>query len=417
MLKHFFFHPFLLACAFCYPLFDSTLISIEKVFDNDDGAVLPSPFISEDLTASKDAYIHALASLIFYLHQEEKTLEERSHSFGTINFTDADLSNLWNKVNEGILIYSHKKEKQSLFKEAYDLYIKGNREIQNGLMTEALNSLENAENKLKKLLDKAIEEEEISANENEDSQKIQEPIKDPNIKNPLIQKKVRRAMKPYLLSQTHPMRNTLDAIFQNNRATVDEETFLKEGFQTIATGSRSYIVVATHEKLPGYLVKVYLDNELNKKSDKESWDWLVRRCQGAKQIRDIIKRRNIKYFVVPDKWLYCLPPKPSPFTTPLHTHHFAILLVTDMELAPKRRNYNVWYDDITKEHLKELYLIISRAKGSSYRPDNIAYTKNDQFAFIDTEYPNRGPDYLSIRHFLNPEMCDYWDKLVTNGGF
>lgn len=414
-----FLHQLLLPSILLFSVCD--LISKEKIVMNDTNILDHTPIldttIPKNIVALKDAYIHALASLIFYLHQEEKTLEERSHFFGTIDFTDADVSNLWDKVNKGISHYSRKKEKQSEIIKARELYIIANREVQDGLISKALTSLEKAEDILKRLLEKAIEDEEGPINENIDLQTIQQ-LKDFNVKNySHIPKKSRQAMKPYLLPLTHPMRNTLDDIFRNYRVTENEALFSHAGFQTIATGNRSYIVVATHEKLQGYLVKAYLDNELNKKHGRESWEWLVRRCQGAKQIRDIIKRRSIKYFVVSDKWLYCLPPEPTPLSNPLFNRHFAILLVTDMQLAPRRRNYNAWFNEITTEHLDELYLIITRAKGSSYRPDNIAYTKNNQFAFIDTEYPTKGPDYLSIRHYLNPEMCDYWDKLVINGGF
>lgn len=409
----------LLLPSICYILLcNPHLISEEQIIENHKLVVSDAP-ISEDAKASKDAYIHALASLIFYLHQELKTLEECSHSFGTIEFTDADLSNLWNKVSEGISTYPRKK-KRSLFLKAHEFYTIANQEVQNGLTPEAQKSLEKAESLLKGLLEKAIEEEERSAHENDNLNNLKPVglINDPVVKNhPYMPKKVKQAIKPYLLSHTHPMRNIMDEIFRSNRPTENKEIFSKAGFQIIAAGSRSHILVAKHEKLPGYLIKTYLDTELNKKHDRESWEWLVRRCQGAKQIREIIKRRNIQFFAVPDKWLYCLPPEPTPLDNPFLIRHFAILLVTDMQLAPQKRNYNAWYHDITKEHLNELYAIITRAKGSSYRPDNIAYTKNNQFAFIDTEYPTRGPDYLSIRFFLNSDMCSYWDRLVTNGGF
>jgi hypothetical protein len=227
----------------------------------------------------------------------------------------------------------------------------------------------------------------------------------------------RKAMLPYLLPIKHPLYKVLDSIFLKVRATVDSETFYQTGFRTIAEGPRSYILVAKHKKLPGHLVKAFLDTELREKYDKQSWEWLVNRCKGAMKIRKIIKEYGIRHFVVPDKWIYCLPSEPSPPQDSAHTRHLAILLVTDMKLASEKHNEHAWSHYITEEHLDELFEIISRAKGSSYRPDNIAYTKNGKFAFIDTEYPTHGPDFKSIRPYLNWKMRHYWDSLVKQRGY
>lgn len=242
--------------------------------------------------------------------------------------------------------------------------------------------------------------------------------RDPNLKkNLFISNRARKAMSSYMLPFNHPKRKFLDSIFLKTRATVDEETFLQSGFTIIFKRPRSYICVAEHPNLTGYLVKVYLDTELNQKFHKQSWEWLVRRCEGANKIRQVIADLNIRHFVVPDKWIYCFPAEPSPPDDPQHTRHLALLLVRRMKLTSKQRNYYAWSHDITTEHLDELFEIISRAKGSSYRPDNIAYLKNGQFAFIDTEYPTQGPDFNGIRKHLNPEMRNYWDTIVKEGGY
>ena len=49
------------------------------------------------------------------------------------------------------------------------------------------------------------------------------------------------------------------------------------------------------------------DSERRKKSGKEGWEWLIQRCEGADNIRNLIKEKNLKYFSVPDKWIYVLP--------------------------------------------------------------------------------------------------------------
>ena len=85
-------------------------------------------------------------------------------------------------------------------------------------------------------------------------------------------------------------------------------------------------------------------------------------------------------------------------------------------MTDKPLNYHAWKTFVTPKILDELYIIISRANGSSYRPDNIPYTQTGHFAFIDTEYPNKDPDFNSIRPYLSEEMWYYWDKLVKQGG-
>jgi len=234
--------------------------------------------------------------------------------------------------------------------------------------------------------------------------------------NSVIPENIKNKMRPFVINHNHPMKAVLDKIFLLTRATINKRTFRQAGFKTLDVGPRSYVHVASHPHLPGYLVKAYMDNELKEKRKKPSWHWLVKRCVGARKVARIIESKNIRYFTVASKWIYPLPENPSPPANTKHTRHYALLLVTNMQLVPEKENYSAWKNLITPAHLDELYVIISRAKGSSYRPDNIAYTKKGTFAFIDTEYPGQGPDYTSIRHYLNPQMKHYWDHLVKTGG-
>lgn len=371
----------------------------------------------QNKASTSDDCIHALSSLIFYVHEHDKSLDEHSQADDKIEFSAQDIANLWNKVGQEISSQSNSNQQWPLFQEAYKSYEEAEFAVQKNEQEVAHQSLKSTSNALNTLWQNALEEEDKATNFEYISSIRARKIEDPNMENnPYVSAEAKKAMQPYLLSLKHPMRSVLDSIFLKKRVTVDKRTFYKAGFRIIAEGPRSYILVAKHRKLPGFLVKAHVDTELHKKHQKESWQWLVRRCQGASKIREIIKKRNIRYFVVPDKWLYCLPAQPSPPNDGHHTRHLALLLTNDMELVTEKRNYYAWSHYITKQHLDELYTIISRAKGSSYRPDNIAYTKHDQFAFIDTEYPTSGPDYKRIRPYLNSEMRHYWDKLVKTGG-
>ncbi|MFI0434606.1 MAG: hypothetical protein ACH350_02610 [Parachlamydiaceae bacterium] len=365
----------------------------------------------------QDSYVHGLSSLHFYLHEYTKNLSSDSDEDKQIVFSDLEVKRLWNKVFHGASLSLNDCDELALLKKAKQWYKKGVFQVQAGLIKQAQSTLENSYNALEKLLNLVLEKETGDYFLEELRDKKMQSIKDPNIKNnPYLSDDMIREMAPYLLPIRHHKRKILDSIFLEKRVTTNKTTFYDAGFRTIAKGPRSFILVAKHPKIPRYLVKAHLDTQLTKKYKKDSWEWLARRCEGARKIREIIRRRKIRFFTVPEKRIYCLPADPSPPDDANHTRHIAILLVTDMQLTSENENHHAWRNVMTQEHLNELYEIIVRAKGSSYRPDNIAYTIHRTFAFIDTEYPSKGPDFKSIRHFLNSEMRDYWEWLIRNGG-
>jgi hypothetical protein len=233
--------------------------------------------------------------------------------------------------------------------------------------------------------------------------------------NPGFDDKLWDCISRYFLPVDSSQKKQLDRIFLKQRAIANEAAFRRAGFKTLFKKQRSFIHVASHPLLPGYLVKVYLDNEYRQKYDTPGGIWLIERCKGAEKIRSVIQQNNMRYFQVPRKWLYPLPislqnshlqeTKQEPF----------LLLVEDMKLVPAKKNLEAWKTKITRKHLDELYTIISQAQGSSYRPDNIWLSENGKFSFIDTEYPDRDPDFKSIRRYLSPKMGAYWNRLVRRG--
>jgi hypothetical protein len=375
----------------------------------------------DQIDSTHDQYVQALASLLFHAKEwETNSNDENHHAEEKINFSNEDLALLWEKVSHHAYHCSataNQIQRIYRFEEVYRLYHQAKNLTLIGEEVEAQGVMAATNDLLYQLWEEAIESEEKS--------QIQLPILclnlsknfDPNLKHHHhTSLTVNKQMKPYLLPLDHPMRSVLDEFCLETRITKDRRTFHQAGFKIISKGIRSFIHVARHAKMPGYLVKVFLDDELKEKNDKPSWKWLVNRCVGAEKIRNVIQKHHIKHFVVAQKWIYNFPPKPSPPKDFRHTRHLALLLVTDMDLTSSRRNLIAWHREITKEHLNELYTIICRAKGSSYRADNIPYTKQGQFAFIDTEYPGKKPDFHSIRAYLDHHMRQYWDRLVKRGG-
>ncbi len=100
---------------------------------------------------------------------------------------------------------------------------------------------------------------------------------------------------------------------------------------------KPYFLPVNHPLIKGYLFKVYLDVQ----PDICEWSNWVRRIEGAHAIRACIKRHGYKHFSVPHKWIYPLPPEPSPpFSEKYHRKNF-ILIVEDMHIVNLTQNPHI----------------------------------------------------------------------------
>ncbi len=235
---------------------------------------------------------------------------------------------------------------------------------------------------------------------------------DPNIyENPLLTERMRAMISPYLIPIDHPMKGVLDRLFAQGRVTESMQSLKEAGFDVIAAMPRSYVVVVRHPAVPGYVLKLYLDSETRMKENTPNWMWLTQRCIGANKIREIIKHQRIKNFIVPDKWIYVLPPLPAsqgPSPQPI------LVIATDIE--PFADAKLAWKTLVTREHLDELFIIMKWGY-STTQIANIPYTKSGKFAFMDTEYPCRNLHLIHIEKYLSKEMAKYWERMLeVNGG-
>lgn len=231
--------------------------------------------------------------------------------------------------------------------------------------------------------------------------------------NPYITADARVKIKPYLLPENHPAKETLDQIFKKSRASLNDKALENAGFHIKYKQPRSFVRVVSHPDLPGYLLKIVTDAELQEKHHKPAWHWFVNRCVGVEKIHKAIKKHHVKLFVAPNKWIYPLPLQPYPAVKKSdYKRKTVVLLVDDMHLVRKEDNKAAWKHKITKAHLKELYAIIKDVGGHSYRAENIPLTNKGKFAFIDTEYPSSPPKFKDIRSYLSGRNQVYWDSLV-----
>lgn len=228
--------------------------------------------------------------------------------------------------------------------------------------------------------------------------------------NPFLSSKMRHEIRPYLIPLDHPAKPILDMIFHSGRVVENEQTLIDAGFTIVYSMQSSYVKIARHPLLPGYLLKLYLDNETRMKNDRPGWSWLKDRCKGAERIRSYIKKKKITHFVVPDKWLYVLP---SAFSTSGPVRQPVVLLVTDMKLVSHEENKIAWLTLATPEILDELYTILRHGSGSWFLTGNVPYTQSGKFAFVDTEYPKRDLNLKKVKNFISEEMQIYWDSLIN----
>ncbi len=213
---------------------------------------------------------------------------------------------------------------------------------------------------------------------------------------------------PYLIPHDHPAKDSLDYIFSQSRVTENESSLVDAGFEIIAKMPVSFVVVARHYAMPGYIFKIYLDSEVRTREGTPHWKLLSSRCKGARRIRKVIKEKRLRYFSVPDKWLYPLP------QYPLSKEQYAqpvILIETDMEIENDEVTKMSWLT-VKQKHLDELYEIFKSGYGSCHLLRNVPYTKKGKFAFVDTEYPRRNLKLKSIKKYLSPAMQKYWDNLI-----
>lgn len=319
-----------------------------------------------------ESAMHALSSLCYYLDEQ---LSEEEPKEDRIIFEEADIDFLWQRAADSSLATQVQQAKLYYQKTSYSCCDDRRRDL-----STTKHLLEDAWAQL----------------------------------NPYLQPLVPKGKKssPFLLGDSNWLKSSLDQIFSNCDATENNETFANAGFKLICQRA-SKMIVAKHRKIPGYLVKVYLHSD----KPNQNWKWLVNRCLGAENIRNLITSKKLKLFTVPDKWIYPIPGYQIDENAELAERSSpAILVVTHINTVSEEASRTAWRDQITKAHLRELYCILSHGFASTYAVQNIPYTKEGKFSCLDTEYPCRQLKLERITHLLSDEMKAYWELLIKTGG-
>lgn len=329
---------------------------------------LAFPTLVHSITKNQKAF-YAISSLLFYLDSEE---EENSNTI----FSQEDIQSLWDRALNSEL------EDIILAKNCYEKASITHLESQN-LLDQSKKHLFSAWQNLNPYWTSSTKD--LIA-------------KAPNFHD-------------YVLTEHSPLWPNLSSIFNNKKCLNTPSHFKRAGFKIISERP-SGLFIARHPDLPGYVVKAYIKSE----KIKLTWTWCIHRCWGVSNIRELIQEKNLKHFIVPDKWIYPFFPEGEIPQDLFDIETPAVLVATDMQLVTKSESRAAWREIPTKEHIQELYCILSHGYSSCSLPSNIPYTIHKKFACIDTEHPQRELPFHHVPNHLSKEMGKYWDYLVKTGG-
>lgn len=217
---------------------------------------------------------------------------------------------------------------------------------------------------------------------------------------------------PYLLPFNHPIKDQLDDLFSRAQATCSLDTLEKAGFELNKHSHWTNVVVAQHNRLKGFLLKLYTDDQIG----IDEVPLLVKRIIGADVVREIVNRYElVDLFKVPQKWLYPLPNlnENDSGDSEYQRRNF-ILVVEDMHILPSKSNKKMWKSNaLSKKQLFYLHQILSQGGlCDSVYVDNIPFSTDLKIAFIDTEHYHGWPvPFCQLKRRLSENNQIYWESL------
>lgn len=228
-----------------------------------------------------------------------------------------------------------------------------------------------------------------------------------------IREEIWNEVEPYLIEETDPVKEILDEIFTPFRAILTDKSLKKAGFTNAVPRKWTHVIVTTHPRLPGYVIKLYLDVQRYFKQVPEYVHW-IQRIQGRNLIEQLLDQNGWNHlFKVPKKWIYVLPAKPLPPKEFIRKNF--LLIEEDMEILADNENHEAWNGEkVTQEFLDIFYTLLETGGlRDMAKPANAPFCKDGKIAFIDTQGFYDWPvSYYKLHSFLSPEMLKHWKKLT-----
>jgi len=221
-------------------------------------------------------------------------------------------------------------------------------------------------------------------------------------------------VQPYALTRQHPVYARLEKIFSNSRVLKNKKSLVKAGFEDRLPEPRTQVYVLRHKQIPGYIFKLYTDDQLSYyRGEPEYVTWFLR-ARGAEAIRhEIAKNGWQAFFKAPKKWIYKLPVAPRAKSSHLGKNY--ILVEEEMDLLPKNLIKQKWKDGtITLAHLDMLFfLIVQTGLRGGCKYDNIPICYDGRLAFIDTQNHWQWPlPFERLYAVLSDELKLHWQALI-----
>ncbi len=220
-----------------------------------------------------------------------------------------------------------------------------------------------------------------------------------------------KEVSPYLLPNEDPLKAKLDRIFSKSRVLLNIATMKNAGFINPKPRKFTHIVVTSHPKLRGYIVKAYLDAQLKNQDQPEHHIW-ISRIRGAEAIRqEIAKHQWEGIFKVPKKWIYAVPQTPN--ASPEYRQKHFILVEEDMGLLSSMKNKRLW-KNVSPDILNKVFIILETlGLRDCAKPDNIPFSEDGRIAFVDTQTFSQWPvSYKKLTPYLSIENRAHWKDLI-----
>lgn len=231
--------------------------------------------------------------------------------------------------------------------------------------------------------------------------------------SPYVETHIWQMLTPYFLPEDHPIKPKLDDLF-SQRITLNSHSLNKAGFDDPIPQQYSKTIVTKHKKIKGYYFKLFSDDQ----HDVCDWAKLYARALGAERVQRCVDRNQLHHlFKVPKKWIYPLPPNPSPPEGSLRKNF--ILIAEDMHVYNKQENLKKWKHNklVTTELLDAVYIVLQEeGLNDSAYAFNMPFSKNDhKVVFLDLEESHLWPvRFKRLNQYLSKEMKAYWISLSQN---
>lgn len=228
-----------------------------------------------------------------------------------------------------------------------------------------------------------------------------------------VAEEVWEKVEPYLMPNKHPLKRQLNAMFSQARVLKSMKSLWLAGFIPAAPQKSTGVIVTRHKDMPGYIFKLYADNQNTVFCQPEYIDW-IGRASGAEYIRQEIAAAGWDdYFKSPKKWIFALPPLPAGSNP--HTQKNFILVEEDMEILSLKKNKEKWHSTSVNPHFLNMlfHLLCTTGLIDGSKPANIPFCKDGKIAFVDTQWHHQKPGgFYKLFRILPENLWPHWQSLI-----